>query len=72
MSDKKITGLLEWRENVPEGRLVNPGIAPFDVLDPPNGRSSVPLLGSLNSYVIFPMSRSTLPVSFSVASRLPT
>ena len=35
MSDKKIADLLEWRENVPEGRLLNPGLAPFDVMEAP-------------------------------------
>tara|TARA_B100000809_G_scaffold6270_2_gene6363 strand:- start:642 stop:1103 length:462 start_codon:yes stop_codon:yes gene_type:complete len=35
MSDKKIANLLEWRENVPEGRLLNPGLAPFDVMEAP-------------------------------------
>ena len=32
MSDEKIADLLKWRENVPEGRLMNPGLAPFDLL----------------------------------------
>ena len=33
MSEQKIVDLLKWRENVPEGRLMNPGSAPFDLLD---------------------------------------
>ena len=32
MSEQKIVDLLKWRENVPEGRLMNPGLAPFDLL----------------------------------------
>ena len=35
MSDKKISDLLNWRENVPEGRLLNPGLPPFDLLEAP-------------------------------------
>ena len=33
MNEDKIKKLLEWRENVPEGRLVNPGLPPFDLLN---------------------------------------
>ena len=31
-AEEKIRELLQWRENVPEGRLVNPGLPPFDLL----------------------------------------
>ena len=33
MADKKMKELLEWRENVPAGRLLNPGLPPFDLLN---------------------------------------
>ncbi len=33
MTDDKIEKLLQWRENVPPGRLVNPGLPPFDLLN---------------------------------------
>ena len=33
MTENKIEKLLEWRENVPPGRLVNPGVPPFDLLN---------------------------------------
>ena len=33
MNEDKIEKLLEWRENVPEGRLLNPGLPPFDLLN---------------------------------------
>ena len=32
-AEEKIRELLQWRENVPEGRLVNPGLPPFDLLE---------------------------------------
>ena len=32
MNEDKIEKLLEWRENVPEGRLLNPGLPPFALL----------------------------------------
>lgn len=33
MSDEKMKELLQWRENVPDGRLLNPGLPPFDLLN---------------------------------------
>ena len=33
MTENKIEKLLKWRENVPPGRLVNPGVPPFDLLN---------------------------------------
>jgi len=33
VTENKIEKLLKWRENVPAGRLVNPGLPPFDLLN---------------------------------------